>query len=142
MIQEKDLPKIAAPTRKSIAKATVIAAAVAAFLLFAAVLPAEYGFDPLRTGAALGLTELSKAKATKPEPSTAPVEGQISSTTTYTAQPRIYKVDSEDLLLRPGQGVEIKYHPHAERRSDGLFMEGFGQTDVRVSWRAGSEAEP
>jgi hypothetical protein len=42
MIQEKDIPHIAAPTRKAIAKATLIAAAVAAILLFAAVLPAEY----------------------------------------------------------------------------------------------------
>lgn len=31
-------------------------------------------------------------------------------TGTYTAHPRIYKVDSEDMSLGPGQGVEIKYH--------------------------------
>ena len=110
MIQEKDLPHVAAPTRKAIAKATVIAAAVAAVLLFAAVLPAEYGFDPLRTGAALGLTELSNSKAAKPEPATAPAEGQPLLKTTYTAQPRIYKVDSEDFRLTPGRGIEFKYH--------------------------------
>ena len=110
MIQEKDIPHIAGPTRKAIAKATVIAAAVAAILLFAAVLPAEYGFDPLRTGAALGLTELSKSTAAKPQPAITPAEGQQLPSTTYTAQPRIYKVDSEDLLLTPGRGVEIKYH--------------------------------
>src|SRR5215831_11845645 len=81
MIQEKDIPQIAAPTRKAIAKATVIAAVVAVILLFAAVLPAEYGFDPLRTGAALGLT-------------------------------------------------------------GGVLMEGFGQTDVRVSRRARPKTEP
>src|SRR5207237_7924209 len=28
----------------------------------------------------------------------------------YTAQPKTYKVDGEDMLLTPGQGVEIKYH--------------------------------
>jgi len=110
MIQEKDLPNVAAPTRKAIAKATVIAAAVATVLLFAAVLPAEYGFDPLRTGAALGLTELSNSKAAKPAPATAPAEGQPLLKTTYTAQPRIYKVDSEDLRLTPGRGIEFKYH--------------------------------
>ena len=109
MIQEKDLPNVAAPTRKAIAKATVIAAAVAAVLLFAAVLPAEYGFDPLRTGAALGLTELSNSKAAKPAPATAPAEGQPL-LKTNTAQPRIYKVDSEDFRLTPGRGVEFKYH--------------------------------
>jgi hypothetical protein len=110
MIQEKDLPNVATPTRKAIAKATVIAAAVAAVLLLVAVLPAEYGFDPLRTGAALGLTELSKSTAAKPEPTILPAEGQPLPSTTYMAQPRIYKVDSEDFRLTPGRGVEFKYH--------------------------------
>jgi hypothetical protein len=110
MIQEKDIPHIAAPTRTAIAKATVIAAVVAVILLFAAVLPAEYGFDPLRTGAALGLTELARSTATKPAPAISATDGQPQPNTTYTSQPRIYKVDSEDLLLTPGRGVEIKYH--------------------------------
>ena len=110
MIQEKDIPHIAAPTRKAIAKATVIAAVLAVILLFAAVLPAEYGFDPLRTGAALGLTELARSTATKPAPAISARDGQPQPITTYTPQPKIYKVDSEDLLLTPGRGVEIKYH--------------------------------
>ena len=58
---EETLPKIEAPSKKAIAKATGIALAVALLLLFTAVLPAEYGVDPLKTGAALGLTGLSKA---------------------------------------------------------------------------------
>jgi hypothetical protein len=29
---------------------------------------------------------------------------------TYTSQPKVYKVDSRQIVLRPGQGVEIKYH--------------------------------
>ena len=36
-------------------------AGVALVILFTAVLPAEYGIDPLKTGALLGLTDLSKA---------------------------------------------------------------------------------
>ena len=50
-----------APSKKAIAKATGIALAVALLILFTAVLPAEYGIDPLKTGAKLGLTDLSKA---------------------------------------------------------------------------------
>ena len=43
-----------APSKRALAKATSIALLVALILLFTAVLPAEYGFDPLKTGKALG----------------------------------------------------------------------------------------
>src|SRR5262245_20460287 len=110
MIREQDLPKVEAPSKRALAKATGAAAGIAAILLFTAILPAEYGFDPLHTGAALRLTELSKAAA-RPSPALAPADGQpVWPATTYTSQPSIYKVDSEDLALHPGQGVEIKYH--------------------------------
>ena len=42
------------PSKSALAKATGIALLAALLLLFTVVLPAEYGFDPLRTGAALG----------------------------------------------------------------------------------------
>ncbi|HUK91305.1 MAG TPA: hypothetical protein VLZ81_12950 [Blastocatellia bacterium] len=106
-MQENDFPKVEAPSKKAIAKATGIALVVALLLLFAAVLPAEYGLDPLKTGAALGLTGLSQSGETKGRATviSAPVQAGV-----YTAQPKIYKVDSEDLTLLPGEGVEIKYH--------------------------------
>jgi hypothetical protein len=138
MIQEKDIPHIAAPTTKAIAKATVIAAVLAVILLFAAVLPAEYGFDPLRTGAALGLTELARSTATKPAPAISATDGQPQPITTYTPQPKIYKVDSEDLLLTPGRGVEIKYHMqkgavmvYSWKASGKLMFEFHGEPDQK-----------
>ena len=96
-----------APSKRAIVKATAIAFAVALLILFTAVLPAEYGIDPLRTGKALGLIGLSKAtdNATAAAGRATPVQTGI-----YTAEPGIYKVDSEDLALTPGEGVEIKYH--------------------------------
>ncbi len=100
-----------APSRKAIAKATGIALAAAIIILFVAVLPAEYGIDPLKTGKALHLTDLAKATEAKPEPK--PVTGAQPTAAPagiYTAQPTSYKVDSEDLSLGPGEGVEIKYH--------------------------------
>jgi len=133
MIQEKDIPiaKFAAPSKRAIAKATVVAAAIAAVLLFAAILPAEYGYDPLHTGAALGLTELSKATAAKPDPSAVPA-------TTNTPQPKIYKVDSEDFLLTPGQSVELKYHMqkgavmvYSWKASAKLMFEFHGEPDQK-----------
>ena len=60
-MDEKKLPELTTPSRKAIAKATGVALAVALLLLFTAVLPAEYGVDPLKTGAALGLIGLSKS---------------------------------------------------------------------------------
>jgi hypothetical protein len=105
MIEEKSLPALETPSKGAIVKATVIALAVALLVLFTAVLPAEYGIDPLKTGAALGLIGLSKASDTATAGRATPVQTGI-----YTSQPKIYKVDSEDLALAPGEGVEIKYH--------------------------------
>lgn len=103
--------KMEAPSKRAILKATVIALAAALVILFTTVLPAEYGIDPLKTGAALRLTDLSKASAAKPASvavaAAAPVPVQAG---VYTAQPALYKVDTEDLSLLPGEGVEIKYH--------------------------------
>lgn len=105
MIEQKNLPGVDTPSKKAIVMATVVALAVALLILFTTVLPAEYGIDPLKTGKALGLTGLSKAADTTAAGRATPVQTGI-----YTAQPNIYKVDSEDLSLLPGEGVEIKYH--------------------------------
>jgi hypothetical protein len=102
---------VEAPSKKAIAKATGIALIVALAILFTAVLPAEYGIDPLKTGALLHLTDL--AKTTEPASPPKPVAGARPTPAPagiYTAQPASYKVDSEDLSLGPGEGVEIKYH--------------------------------
>ena len=105
MIEEKDLPAVEARSKGAIVKATIIALAVALLILFTKVLPAENDIDPLKTGKALGLTGLSKAADTTAAGRATPVQTGI-----FTAQPKIYKVDSEDLSLLPGEGVEIKYH--------------------------------
>jgi hypothetical protein len=94
-----------APSKSAILKATAIAFAAALLILFTAVLPAEYGIDPLRTGKALGLIGLSKSNDTTAAGRATPAQTGI-----YTAQPSTYKQDTEDLALTPGEGVEIKYH--------------------------------
>jgi hypothetical protein len=106
-----DTMQVEPPSKKAIAKATGIALIVAVAILFTAVLPAEYGIDPLKTGALLHLTDLAKATATKSEPkATVGARPTAAPAGIYTAQPASYKVDSEDLTLMPGEGVEIKYH--------------------------------
>src|SRR5437660_3672931 len=96
---EPDQLKTGAPSSRALAKATGIALLVALILLFVAVLPAEYGFDPLKTGKALGLTGISQAEVKPKGAAPTPAPGQ---TGVYTPQPKTFKVDSEDFQLRPG----------------------------------------
>jgi hypothetical protein len=95
------------PSKGALAKATGLALLVALLLLFTTVLPAEYGYDPLKTGKALGLTGISQTEVKVKGAVPTPAPGQ---TGVFTPQPKIYKVDSEDFTLRPGEGVEMKYH--------------------------------
>ena len=86
-------------SKPKLLKATVIALLVAAVLLFTVILPAEYGIDPLGTGAALGLGDLAAADAPG-----------LTNVVANNPMPRVYKVDLEELTLAPGQGTELKYH--------------------------------
>jgi hypothetical protein len=92
-----------APTRKRLLAATAIALAVAVVVLVAAVLPAEYGIDPLGTGKALGLTALFEADAGEEAAPPASAEGDA------TPLPRVYKTESTTFTLGPGQAFEYKY---------------------------------
>jgi hypothetical protein len=82
--------------------ATVSAAAAALVILVVAVLPAEYGIDPLGTGALLGLTALSGAPDAGA--TVAPDSLSISSAALAPYAEDLYAVE-----LRPFEGVEYKY---------------------------------
>ena len=108
MTSEPGLPP--ASTR-TLVKATLGAALVAAFMLVAVVLPAEFGMDPLRTGAALGLL---RAPIAVDEPPGAPAAGaavmapvQVGPLSHYGAP---YKVDTATFELGPYEYLEYKYH--------------------------------
>ena len=129
--------KVDAPSKRAIAKATGVALCISLLLLFVAVLPAEYGFDPLKTGAALGLTGIAKAGETKggAAPTLAPGQAGV-----YAPQSRTYKVDAEDFQLRPGDGVEMKYHMakgaglvYAWKADGKLAFEFHGEPDQKPS---------
>ncbi|OWY36468.1 transmembrane anchor protein [Herbaspirillum huttiense] len=129
-----DLPKRAElPSSQQLLRSTTIAVAVAAALLVAVVLPAEYGIDPTGVGARLGLTEMGKIKTslaaeaaadkladaqkqTAPVPAPvvpvpavvqapAPVETPVASTAKSAAGMRS---DEMTVTLKPGQGSEVK----------------------------------
>lgn len=88
------------PLRPRILTATVAALGLAAVILVVAILPAEYGIDPLGTGRALGLTALSGAVAdVTPAQPIAPPNLERA-----TLQQETFEVE-----LRPFEGVEYKY---------------------------------
>lgn len=121
MKNEKSITPVDPPSLGKILVATVVTLAIAVALLFVAVLPAEYGIDPLGTGKALGLTELAKAgdttpKATGDTPTIMPTLVEAADggapvvKNTFIAQPSRYKIDSREMTLAPDEGMEIKYN--------------------------------
>src|SRR5262245_43817983 len=164
MTEEKIVVTVQPPSKKAIAVATVIALVVAAVLLVTAILPAEYGIDPLGTGKALHLTDLAQAEAApkaaapaegKPgevNPTIAPVVvpaadgGAPTVKDVFIAQPRRYKIDSREYELKPGEGMEIKYNMkkgggliYSWTASDKLFFEFHGDPNVKPVGKEGTD---
>jgi len=162
MIQDKDIPQITAPSMRKIMVATAIMMIVAAVILVVAILPAEYGIDPVGTGKALGLTDLAKASAKTAVPAEFaeaiilpvldPVEKKSrwgESPTlkgAFLAQPSRFNVDSREFTIKPGEGLEIKYNM---KRGAGLvyswiatgkvLYDFHGQPDVKPKGREGTD---
>ena len=167
MIDEKIIAGVEPPAKKTIAKATLVALLVASVLLITAVLPAEYGIDPLGTGRALHLTDLSKAEigkgSEKPStptdlkkdespPTIVPVlepaadGGAPTMKGTFIAQPKRYRIDAREMKLAPGEGMEIKYNMkkghgliYSWISSDKLLFEFHGEPNVKPSGKEGTD---
>lgn len=129
MIAQNNTPGYDAPSKQKILRATWVALAIAVVILFTAVLPAEYGIDPLHTGAALGLMNLSRAPSGGATAAASPSVTPVVTATApgiivvpgangeapvikgvFVAQSNPYKIDSRELKLENGEGMEIKYH--------------------------------
>jgi hypothetical protein len=89
-------------SKPRILAATAAALMVAVALLVVAVLPAEYGIDPLGTGRMLGLTALAGVGDTPAPAPAAPGSA-----------PTSFKEDVYKVELRPFEGVEYKYRLEA-----------------------------
>ena len=96
-----------APPPRKLVKATLIALVLAAVVLVTAVLPAEYGIDPLGVGQATGLMDLFAAggeeEAAGPATITPGLAGPIF------PRPYEWKVDRREFTIAPGTGIEFKY---------------------------------
>ncbi len=82
------------PSKMALAKASLIAAIIAAITLVFVILPAEYNIDPTGIGKAIGLTQLSESGA-----ATAAKSATVGE-----------QSDSVTLLIPPGKGMEYKFY--------------------------------
>jgi len=155
MIEQKDSPQAMAPSMAKIAVATLIAAVAAAMILVVAVLPAEYGIDPLGTGKALGLTDLSKAtEETKVpaaiaeatimpvlDPADHPSKWGSSPVLkgTFLQQPKRFNVDSREITLKGGEGMEIKYNM---QKGSGLLYSWIATGKVLYDFHSAPDVKP
>jgi hypothetical protein len=113
------------PSTGRLLRSTAIAAAVAVFILFTTVLPAEYGVDPTGVGQMIGLTQMGETKlrlareaATEEATGAAPVASKSPApvaappVTPTVAAPiataATGKTDEVAVTLKPGQAAEIK----------------------------------
>jgi hypothetical protein len=153
------------PSLGKIVTATVVALIVACIILVTVVLPAEYGIDPLGTGKALGLGDLARATepaAANPTREAAAAAGEVASIApvlepavngeaprvrgAFIAQPGPYQVDSREITLAPGEGMEIKYNMKkgaglvfSWKGSAKLAFEFHGEPNVKPAGKEGTD---
>ena len=124
----------ASPRRVMIA--TAVAVILASVTLVVAVLPAEYGIDPLGTGRALGLTALA---ATEEEQPLAPSSLEAVRAGVNTVQAGPLAADTFTVELRPFEGVEYKYRVE----QGGSFVYAWGATgDVGFDFHGEPDGSP
>jgi hypothetical protein len=113
------------PSSRALLRSTLIAAGVAAVLLVAVVLPAEYGVDPTGIGRVIGLTEMGEIKmelareaeaaeaaagetASASDVAAFPAAAAVAAADTVAASSPAASFDETTIALDPGQGREIK----------------------------------
>jgi len=116
---------VASTPKKELLRGILAAAAIAAVVLTVAVLPAEYGIDPIGAGKLLGLTNLHQESTTPAKPelpvsgfgnteaivstlSNVAAKGEERSLTIAARQQPAYRNDTMDVTLPPGKGLEVK----------------------------------
>lgn len=107
-----------APSKKSLVKATAVAAIAAAAITVSFILPAEYGIDPTGIGKLTGLTviaEVGNSEAEKQDaviPEVQPTTGSNLladvSLSPVSKQDTEMKSKTMELTLAPGKGAELK----------------------------------
>ncbi|MBK9580062.1 MAG: transmembrane anchor protein [Fibrobacteres bacterium] len=109
MYNDKMPSKAELPTPTQLVRATLIAAFVAIVLLFAAVLPAELGYDPTGIGRLMGLKKMGEIKEKlHTERKSDAATKQASETSVAGTNSVSGRIDSIEVPLDPEQGAEVK----------------------------------
>jgi hypothetical protein len=98
-----------AQARDRIAVAAGLALLVAGLLLVTIVLPAEYGLDPLGTGARLGLTEIGAAEKQAAAFAASLANDPASARAGVVPQERAFNQESVEFKVGPDGWMEYKY---------------------------------
>jgi hypothetical protein len=110
MTKRADVPSLPPPPASTLAKTTLVSALAAVVILVTAVLPAEYGIDPLGVGERLGLTAIA-APSVRGEVPPAPEGAPLAPTASGPAStyPAGYRVDAVEFTIAPYEYLEYKY---------------------------------
>lgn len=104
------VPTAPVPSIATLAKTTAMALVVAGVILITLVLPAEYGMDPLGTGARLGLTALANPPVAVVEMPTTEGAALVPTMKGPIGEyPSGFKFDVFEIELGPYEYVEYKY---------------------------------
>ena len=146
-------PPSSGPARERIGLVVGIALLVAGLVFVGAVLPAEYGSDPLGTGRLLGLTPLgdlqkqmaafegARATATSGAATITPADRAFASETrTFTLEPRAfieykYRLDKGQVLLyswTASAPVNVEFHAEPDGAPAG-FAETYEKTNAMTT---------
>lgn len=114
-------PGVELPTSRALVRSTLVALGVAALILVAVILPAEYGVDPTGIGDVVGLTEMGRIKVQLAQEAaaedaalaarTAGAPGAAPAATADTVATEVPAVAEEQVTripLAPGEGKEVK----------------------------------
>lgn len=124
--------------RSKIAVAAGLALLVAGLLLVAVVLPAEYGVDPLGTGARLGLVELATT-GQQVEALNAAASNQTTGQAVVVAQERPYNTEQITFTIPAGEGIEYKYRL---AKGDALLFSWTASAPVNYELHAEPDGAP
>ncbi len=133
---ELDVSGQAVVAREHIALAAGAALLVAGLVLVIAVLPAEYGIDPLGVGRRLGLTAIGDAQKNVDAFKAANATGNAAGGPTVAPQERAYQQETIDLAIAPGEFVEYKY-----RLDKGEVLVFSWKTTSRVNYEFHAEPD-
>jgi hypothetical protein len=95
--------------RQRIALAAGTALLIAGVILVTCILPAEFGLDPLGTGAKLGLLELGVTGQQVQALEASKAAGGASGVSTVAHQEAPFKAETVEFTIGPRQGMEYKY---------------------------------